>query len=94
VTVTGRGDQTEVVVHLMGAQPNTAHPGHIHTGTCEAIGSVVQPLQAITVDAGSGSSTTTVGVPPATAMDGQHVIAFHGEAGTPATCAPIPAHVM
>jgi hypothetical protein len=94
-TITGRGNQTEVMVRLMGAPPGGSHPGHIHSGTCQAIGGVVQALQPVAVDsAGTGTMTTTVDVPANTAMNGQHIVVYHGAGGTPVTCAAIPAHMM
>jgi hypothetical protein len=95
VMVTDRGNQTEVMVRLSGAPANSTLPGHIHSGSCENIGGVQQPLDSIDTDAtGAGTTTTTVGVPPMTAMDGQHIVVYHGEGGTPIACAPIPAHRM
>ena len=94
-TVTGRGNQTEVVVRLSGLDPGASRPGHIHTGTCDAIGGVVQPLQPVAADsAGAGTMTATVDVPANIAMNGQHILVYHGEGGVPITCAPIPAHMM
>jgi len=94
-TVTGRGAQTEVMVRLTGATANATYPGHIHSGTCAAVGGVVQPLQPITADAtGAGTMTVTVDVPGNTTMNGQHIVVYHNEGGTPVTCAAIPAHMM
>jgi hypothetical protein len=95
VTLTDRGAQTEVMVRLSGAPANSTLPGHVHSGTCQNIGGVQQPLQPIDTDAtGAGTMTTSVDLAPMTAMDGQHVVVYHGEGGTPITCAPIPAHRM
>jgi hypothetical protein len=94
VVVTARGAQTEVTVRLTNAPPNSTLPGHIHSGTCQNIGGVVQGLEPITTDAtGAGTMTATASVQPMTAMDGQHIIVYHS-AGAPATCAAIPAHAM
>jgi hypothetical protein len=94
-TVTDRGAESEVMVRLTGASPNGTHPGHIHSGTCAAIGSVVQPLQEIATDAtGTGTMTTTVAIAPMTLSNGQHIIVYHGEGGAPATCAQIQGHTM
>jgi hypothetical protein len=94
-TVTAMGNQTQVMVRLTGGPANGNHPGHIHSGTCQDIGGVVQALDAISTDAGgSGSMTTTVDVAPMTVMDGQHVIAYHGQGGAPAACGEIPRHTM
>jgi hypothetical protein len=95
-TITPRDQQLEVMVRLTGASGAGEHPGHIHSGTCDNIGGVVQPLQPITTDAsGSGTMTATVDMAPMTVMNGQHVISYHAAGGGPTiTCAPIPMHAM
>jgi hypothetical protein len=97
-TLTESGQQTQVMVRLMGSQPNATHQGHIHEGTCANVGSVVVPLDPINVDAQNmGTSTTTVDVPIHTVANGQHLIAYHvagGSPGAPAACGEIPAHTM
>jgi hypothetical protein len=89
----GQG-QSMVTVNLT-AQGNSTHSGHIHTGTCDAPGSVVVPLQDVTLANGTGSSSSTIEVPLATVMNGQHIVAYHagsGEsAGAPVVCGQIPA---
>lgn len=95
VTVTDRGAQTEFSVEVTGAPANATLPGHVHSGTCDNIGGVVQPLESIATDAGgAGSTTATVDLAPMTVMDGQHVVVYHGEAGAPIACAEIPTHAM
>ena len=95
-TITDRGQQTEIMVRLTGGSGAGEHPGHIHSGTCDNVGGVVQPLDAITTDAtGTGTMTTTVDLAPMTVMDGQHVIVYHAAGGgPPITCAQVPAHAM
>jgi hypothetical protein len=94
VTVRDRGAQSEIMVRLTGSQANTTHPGHIHSGTCDAPGGVVQALEPINADAtGTGTMTTTVDLPGSTVMNGQHIVVYHGSGGTPATCAQIPRHM-
>ena len=87
------GQQTQVMVQLSGPQSGV-HQGHIHTGTCDNMGSVVQPLQPVDVpQTGPGSVTSTVDIPPATVMDGQHIVLYHtagGSPGAPVVCANIP----
>lgn len=86
--------QTMVTVNLT-AQGNSTHSGHIHTGTCEAPGDVVVPLQDITLANGTGSSSSTLSVPLSTVMNGQHIIAYHASSGdnpgAPVVCGAIPA---
>jgi hypothetical protein len=97
-TLTESGQQTQIMVRLMGSQPNATHQGHIHEGTCANVGSVVVALDPITVDAQNmGSSTTTVDVPIHTVANGQHLIAYHeagGTPGAPVACGEVPAHTM
>jgi hypothetical protein len=87
-------NQTMVTVNLT-AQGSTTHGGHIHTGTCDAPGAPVVPLQDITLANGTGSSSSTVSVPLATVMNGQHIVAYHERAGenpgAPVVCGAIPA---
>jgi hypothetical protein len=95
VTVTPQGNETQVMVRLTGGTPGGNHPGHVHSGTCANIGGVVQALQPISTDGtGTGTMTTTVGIPPMTLMNGQHVIVYHGDGGRPVTCGEVPAHAM
>ena len=87
-------NQTMVTVTLNGAGSGT-HPGHIHAGTCDNLGAVVVPLQSVERANGAGTSTSTVEVPIATVMNGQHVVNFHAGAGdnpmAPVACGAIPA---
>ncbi|HEX8832204.1 MAG TPA: hypothetical protein VF705_13605 [Longimicrobium sp.] len=89
----GEGE-TMVTVTLQGPGSGT-HPGHIHSGTCDSLGPVVAPLENVTMANGTGTSTSTVKVPQATVMNGQHVVNFHAGAGenpmAPVVCGPIPA---
>ncbi|MGH7445018.1 MAG: hypothetical protein ACREKM_09085 [Longimicrobiales bacterium] len=87
--------QLAVNVHLRNSTDGAVHQGHIHTGTCDALGSVVEPLAEVTVGSdGEGTSENTVMIPMATVLDGQHVVAFHEAGGNPGAsivCAAIPA---
>ncbi|WP_420125989.1 hypothetical protein [Longimicrobium sp.] len=88
------GEGTMVMVNLT-AQGNSTHSGHIHQGTCDAPGEVVVPLQDVTLSNGAGSSSTTIQVPLATVMNGQHIVAYHASSGdnpgAPVVCGQIPA---
>ena len=93
-TVTPNGAQTQVQIQLSGLTPG-AHPGHIHAGTCEAIGEVVQALPEITVgEDGTGTAETTLTLDATTVMDGQHVISYHGDGGAPVACGSLMGHTM
>lgn len=87
-------NETMVTVNLT-AQGSTTHAGHIHQGTCDNIGSVVAPLQPVTLANGTGSSNSTVPVALGTVMNGQHVVSYHQNAGdnpgAPVVCGQIPA---
>ncbi len=93
--VMAQGDaETMLTVTLQGPGSGT-HPGHIHSGTCDNLGPVVVPLESVTLANGTGTSTSTVKVPLATVMNGQHVVNFHAGSGenpmTPVVCGAIPA---
>lgn len=97
-SITEVAGQTNVNVQLNGLSAG-AHAGHIHTGTCETPGPVVQPLPVITAGAdGAGMADTTLTAAAMTFMDGQHILAYHeGGADSPGatvTCAAITAHQM
>ncbi|HVH11454.1 MAG TPA: hypothetical protein VM759_00310 [Longimicrobium sp.] len=84
--------QTMVRATLSG-QGTGAHGGAIHQGTCESPGTAVAPLQDITLANGTGTSSSTIDVPLATVMNGQHVVVFHqgqGTSGPAIACGAIP----
>jgi len=86
---------TEVTVRLSGASANAPHAGHLHSGTCNEIGPVVQPLEAITpASDGRGEVTFTLQRAPMTLLDGLHIAVYHDPAGAPAACGLIGAHTM
>lgn len=95
VEIDDQAGQLMVNVHLTNSSDGAVHQGHIHTGTCEAPGAVVQPLGEVTIGAdGTGMSENTVTADITTLLDGQHVVAFHeagGEPGATIVCAAIPA---
>jgi hypothetical protein len=93
-TISPRGQQSEVMVRLTGATASTEHPGHVHSGRCDAIGGVVQPLDRVATDgSGAGTATTTLDIPAMTLMNGQHIVVYHGAGGAPIACAEIPSHM-
>jgi hypothetical protein len=88
--------QTMVSVTLNGpAGASSTHSGHIHEGTCENPGTVVVPLQDVTLVNGTGMAASTVDVPASAAMNGQHIVAYHAGSGdnpgAPVVCGAIPA---
>jgi hypothetical protein len=60
-TISPDSPKSKVAVNLHGLEPNSKHAGHLHVGTCSAVGPVAVGLNLITADAnGNGSSTTEV----------------------------------
>jgi hypothetical protein len=60
-TIVAESPKSKVTVSLRGLEPNSKHAGHLHVGTCNAVGPVAIGLNLITADAnGNGSSTTEV----------------------------------
>ncbi len=72
------------------AQDAPAHPAHIHSGTCEALGDVVAPLTDVASASGEAAgaesalpaalSTTHVDMPLQEILDGAHAINVHKSA--------------
>lgn len=88
--LTPTGTQTEVTVTLNGLEPSSTHPGHIHQGSCDAVGSVMVPLSEITADAsGSGTMTATVELAADSILAGDHIVVYHADGGTPAVCGEV-----
>ena len=96
-TVTHSGAESQVNVQLSGLTPGD-HPGHIHAGTCDAIGAVVHPLPTATAgEDGSATVNGTVAAAGESFMNGQHVINYHGNAEdpmAPVACGALVAHAM
>jgi hypothetical protein len=97
-TVTAMGSDTQLMVTLNAPAGGTTHQGHVHEGTCDSPGAVVQALDPITLDgSGNGSMTRTVQIDSNTVMNGRHIIAYHeagGNPGAPIVCGAIPMHSM
>lgn len=92
-TLTEQGGEVQVSVRLTGLKGTGAHPGHVHQGTCDNLGSVVAPLPSVTPGAdGTGTATGTAAVAMNTAMNGQHVVNYHLPDGKPAACGAITGH--
>lgn len=73
-------NETEAVVEVQNALPNTTYEVAIHQGTCDNVGLQRHELQPIeTNEQGDGASSTTLTVRLVNVMDGNHVIALHGE---------------
>lgn len=97
VAPAGSGQATVTVTLSSPAADGATHQGHIHTGRCDAIGTVVVPLPPVTISGGTGTATSTAAVDAMTVMDNGHVVAYHeagGQPGRPAACGEIPGHEM
>lgn len=92
------GQATRVTVNITGGTAGSVHQGMIHSGTCDALGGVVAPLDPLTIgDDGTGEVTTTANVAAMTVANGSHIVVYHaanGSPGAPVVCAAIPAHTM
>ncbi|MEJ2677860.1 MAG: hypothetical protein P8174_02155 [Gemmatimonadota bacterium] len=91
VTLTPQGDSMEVAVNATGLPDGAgAYPSHIHVGTCDSPGAVVQPLNDVQADStGEGHATTTVAM--SVFKGQQHLVMVHRKDGSMASCATIPA---
>jgi hypothetical protein len=79
-------NETEVLVELEDAAPNATYQVAIHQGTCDMVGQERHALQTIqTNEQGNGASSTTLSVQLANVMDGNHVVAVHGQREADAT---------
>jgi hypothetical protein len=92
------GQASSVTVRLTGGTAGSVHQGHIHTGTCDAPGGVVAPLEPVTIgEDGTGEVTVSANTPTMTLANGSHIVLYHAAGGTPGepiACAAIPAHTM
>jgi hypothetical protein len=61
---TQSGTTWTVTLRMTGLTANATHVNHIHTGSCEAEGGIVQPLADLRADAaGNATATTTFAAP-------------------------------
>jgi len=75
-TLTAQGEKTRVVIDLASFAAN-AQPAHIHEGTCAHLS--FQPAFPLN-DVKAGKSTTVVGVPLTTLLNGKYAINLHRSA--------------
>jgi hypothetical protein len=96
VHVTPRGSQTDVMVLVRDARPNSSVPVTLHTGTCDAPGPRIEEIGTLTTNqTGQGHIQTSLAMAPHQVMNGMHVVAIHEEgreAASPIACARIPEH--
>lgn len=95
VTLRAKDGQTEVMLSVTGAQPNTSIVPTIHEGACAEAGTLREQLSAVRVEeTGLASATLRASVPFAALADGRHSVRVYPEAGTtgvpPIACAEVP----
>lgn len=74
-------NETEAMVEVDDAQPNTSYQAAIHQGTCDNVGQQRYDLGTIQTNAeGNGATTMTLNVRLVDVMDGYHVVALYGAA--------------
>ena len=83
---------TAVEVVVDGGLTEGEHQNHIHTGTCEAQGDVVQALTPLQAGADGSATGTTPAVPAelSTFEGGSNYVAVHATDGTVVACGNIP----
>jgi len=73
-------NETQALVEVNDARPNTTYQVAIHQGQCDMVGQQRHELETIQTNAqGDGASTTTLNTRLVNLMDGHHVVALHGE---------------
>jgi hypothetical protein len=88
--LTPDGSKTKVVVNVTGQPAGTAHPAHVHKGTCAQLDP--KPAYGLPTVSG-GKSQATIDVPLATLQSGKFAINAHKSAqdlGTHVFCGDIP----
>ena len=88
LTLTSEGNQTRVQVSVSPPQAQ-AQPMHVHKGTCDEVGAIVDILQ----DVVGNTSETVVGRPLSAIADGTQVVNVHlsaSEFATYTACGDIP----
>jgi hypothetical protein len=89
-TLTDNGDGTTTIDVLVDGATGD-HPMHLHSGTCEELGDVVEPLTNVDAE---GSSVTDVALPLSDILAAQHSINIHlsaDEIDTYVACGSLPA---
>lgn len=77
-TLTDAGASTKVAITFKGFDANSAHAGHIHSGSCEANGPVVYPLTSAKADAtGNATIDAEADVPLSTLTGGKFYVNYH-----------------
>lgn len=88
-TLTPVDSKTNVVINLTGTPEGVAQPVHIHQGTCENLGGVKYPLEAVK----DGTSETTVDAKLSDLTTGDFAINVHkseNDLSTHVACGDIP----
>jgi len=94
VTVTPQNGQTQILLAVSGAQPNTQVRPTIHRGGCDEVGRLVHELQPIRVEGtGLAEESMTLNVRIDQIADGWHSVRVYPQAGyqsPPIACAELP----
>lgn len=85
-TVTREGESVVVEVEVQGVTATEDLPAHIHEGDCATGGSVLVPLDDVTVTDGTGSSSTTLEAAQVP-EDQAAYVQVHAPDGEPVACA-------
>jgi LPXTG-motif cell wall-anchored protein len=90
-TLTPKGTQTQIDVHVVGEPAGGSEPIHVHTGNCgAALGPIKYPLQSVE----NGTSSTVIDAPLESIETGHFAVNVHQSAaniGTYVACGNIPA---
>ena len=77
VTLTARGNKTEVSLSVQGAPKGVAQPAHIHKGSCDNLNPMPAfPLNSVV----NGRSNTLVNEPLSKLMSGNYAVNVHASA--------------
>lgn len=88
-TLTADGDERTRVVVELSNPPGPAQPSHVHSGTCDDIGSVVQPLESVE----GGNAESVVPMSLKELQSGDLIVHAHkseAESKVSVACAEIP----
>jgi hypothetical protein len=91
ITTTDAGFDVELSID--GGLTEGEHANHIHVGTCEARGDVVETLTPLQADASGAveATSTSIASPLADFTTGNNYFAVHATDGTVVACGDIPA---
>lgn len=93
VRLTPSAGSVRLELSLTGLDEEEGYPAHLHDGTCEDGGAVVEPLGRVTGRAGGrGAATARVDAPAA--IRGPRFVQVHGPDGEPVACGDLPPYAQ